>query len=314
MITFYKTFDGNVKEIDNLEVGCWVNVTAPKQEELEFLKTQLQIPDEFLMSSLDEEESSHIETEGDHTLIIIDMPYAEDEGNGVTAYYTMPIGIVMMKDYIVTISTKSNPVIASIAKGAVKNLNTAHRTQFVLHLLLRMSMLYLQYLKQIDKRSSALEKQLRVSMRNKELIQLLELEKSLVYFQTSLKSDEITLEKILRSRSIKLYEEDQDLLEDVIIEIKQAIEMSNIYLSILSGTMDAFASLISNNLNIVMKVLTSITIVMAIPEIIFSFYGMNIGFEGNAIPFAGTVWVPLVLTLALAGIVSIWLYKKGMFK
>ncbi|HHW46644.1 MAG TPA: magnesium transporter CorA family protein [Clostridiales bacterium] len=313
MITFYKTFDGIVKKIENLEEDCWVNVISPKKDELEFLKTQLQIPDEFLMSSLDEEESSHIETEGQHTLIIIDMPYAEDAGNGVTEYYTMPIGIVMMKGYIITISTKPNPVIESIAKGAIKNLNTAHRTQFVLHLLLRMSMLFLQYLKQIDKRSSALEKQLRVSMRNKELIQLLELEKSLVYFQTSLKSDEITLEKILRSRSIKLYEEDQDLLEDVIIEIKQAIEMSNIYLSILSGTMDAFASLISNNLNIVMKVLTSITIVMAIPEIIFSFYGMNIGLE-SALPFAGTVWVPLMLTVVIGLIVSVWLYKKGMFK
>lgn len=314
MITFYKTVDGILKKIDNLEMGCWINVVSPNAEDLEFLKNNLQVPNEFLMSSLDEEESSHIETEGEHTLIIIDIPYAESSENGTTVYYTVPIGIVMMKDYIITISTKSNQVINDIAGGLVKNINTAHRTQFVLFLLLRMSMRYLQYLKQIDKRSSTLEKQLRVSMRNKELIQLLDLEKSLVYFQTSLKSNEITLEKIMRSRSIKLYEEDQDLLEDVIIEIKQAIEMSNIYLSILSGTMDAFASLISNNLNIVMKVLTSITIVMAIPEIIFSFYGMNIGHDGNAIPFAGSIWVPLGLTLVLAVIVSVWLYKKDMFK
>ena len=154
-----------------------------------------------------------------------------------------------------------------------------------------------------------MEKQLHKSMRNKELFQLLELQKSLVYFSTSLKSNEVTLDKILRGRVLKLYEEDQDLLEDVLVEIKQAIEMCGIYSSILSGTMDAFASVISNNLNIVMKVLTSITIVMAIPTIIFSFYGMNV----DGLPFASNIWFPIALSLAAVAITGFALYKKDMF-
>ena len=154
-------------------------------------------------------------------------------------------------------------------KGVMTNL----KTHFVLHIMLRMATKYLQYLKQIDKISDHVERELRKSMKNQELIQLLDIEKSLVYFSSSLKADEVTLEKIMRGRYIKLYDEDQDLLEDVLIEIKQAIEMSSIYLNILSGTMDAFASVISNNLNIVMKVLASITLIISIPTVISGLYG-----------------------------------------
>ena len=157
-------------------------------------------------------------------------------------------------------------------KGVMTNL----KTHFVLHIMLRMATKYLQYLKQIDKISDHVERELRKSMKNQELIQLLDIEKSLVYFSSSLKADEVTLEKIMRGRYIKLYDEDQDLLEDVLIEIKQAIEMSSIYLNILSGTMDAFASVISNNLNIVMKVLASITLIISIPTVISGLYGMNV--------------------------------------
>ena len=179
---------------------------------------------------------------------------------------------------------------------------------FLLLTLLRIAARFLIYLKQIDKLSSTTESRLHQSMRNKELIQLLGLEKSLVYFSTSLKSDEVTLEKILRGRIIKLYEEDEDLLEDVLIEVKQAIEMCNIYSGILSGMMDAFASVISNNLNIVMKVLTAITIVMAIPNMVFSFYGMNV----SGLPFP-VWWVPIVISLIIAGIGTFILVKKDMF-
>ena len=276
MISYYKTVDGHMTQLEAYEKGCWINVCAPDENELHYLTERHDIPPEYLRSSLDEEESSHLETEDGQTLIIVDAPFAEKADESIT-YSTMPIGIMLTEQDLITVSLRDNPAVLEMADGVVKSANTTLRTQFVLHLLLRVATRFLQYLKQIDKRSSFTETELRKSMRNKELIQLLDLEKSLVYFQTSLKSNEITLEKMMRSRSIKLYEEDQDLLEDVLIEIKQAIEMTNIYLSILSGTMDAFASVISNNLNIVMKVLTSITIVMAIPTMIFSFYGMNIG-------------------------------------
>ncbi len=174
--------------------------------------------------------------------------------------------------------------------------------------MLRVAQRFLQFLKQIDKLSSSLEKQLRKSMKNKELINLLDVEKSLVYFSTSLKSDETTLEKLMRGKYIKLYEDDQDLLEDVLIEIKQSIEMSSIYLNILSGTMDAFASVISNNLNIVMKVLASVTIVISIPNIIAGFYGMNV--EG--LPLSQFFWFPILLSGIIMAVVAFILHKRDM--
>lgn len=312
MLSFYKSANGRIQQIPDYDAGCWINAVAPDEAERAALETRFHIRPEFLKSSLDEEESSHIENEDGDTLIMIDVPYSEKSEDGV-AYATMPVGIVITADAIATICLRDNPVLCEMADGFVKNVNPAHRTQFVLHLLLRMAARFLLYLKQIDKRSHLLETELRKSMRNKELVGLMDLEKSLVYFQTSLKSNEVTLEKILRSRYIKLYDEDQDLLEDVLIEIKQAIEMSDIYLSILSGTMDAFASVISNNLNIVMKRLTSITMVMAIPTMIFSFYGMNIGEGADALPFAGTIWIPLVLAVLLTAALGLLLYKKDMF-
>ncbi len=312
MISFYKTENRQMRRLDEFKDDCWINVVAPDAKEQEELETRFETPPEFLKAAMDEEESSRIDKEDGHTLIIIDVPYV-DKSNGNIIYTTMPVSIIMNERYIMTISLKDNPVLQEFSEGIVKNVNTNHRTQFVLYIMLRMSTRFLQYLKQIDKQSGYLEAQLRKSMRNRELIQLMDLQKSLVYFQTSLKPDEITLEKILRGRYIKLYDEDQELLEDVLIEIKQAIEMSNIYLSILSGTMDTFASVISNNLNIVMKVLTSITIVMAIPTMIFSFYGMNIGDFSGGLPGAATVWIPLGLALAITLIAGIILYRKDMF-
>ena len=209
---------------------------------------------------------------------------------------------------VITVCLKENPVISELAEGVVKGVHTNLKTQFVLHFVLRVATRYLQYLKQIDKISGHVEKELRKSMKNKELIQLLEISKSLVYFSSSLKADEITMEKMMRGRFIKLYEEDQDLLDDVIIELKQAIEMASIYLNILSGTMDAFASVISNNLNIVMKVLASITLIMSIPTIISGLYGMNVG----NIPIQN-FWFPVGLSVVMMLIAAFVLYKKKMF-
>ena len=267
----------------------------------------------FVRSALDEEESSRIEAEEDQTLVIVDVPVVDDsvtdsQEEKTILYTTMPIGIILAEKFVVTICQKEFAVIEQMENGAVKNLQTAQKTRFLLTILLRVASRFLLYLKQIDRISSSTEKQLHQSMRNKELIQLLGLEKSLVYFSTSLKSDEITMEKILRGRIIKLYDEDQDILEDVLIEIKQAIEMCNIYSGILSGTMDAFASIISNNLNIVMKILTSITILMAIPTMVSSFYGMNV--EGLPFP---VFWMPILLSVVLTILVAIALVKKGMF-
>ena len=313
MLNYFKTVDGRITRLSAPEDGCWVSAVAPDPQEVAYLVEELGLDSGFVRSALDEEESSRIEAEEDQTLVIVDVPVVDDsvtdsQEEKTILYTTMPIGIILAEKFVVTICQKEFAVIEQMENGAVKNLQTAQKTRFLLTILLRVASRFLLYLKQIDRISSSTEKQLHQSMRNKELIQLLGLEKSLVYFSTSLKSDEITMEKILRGRIIKLYDEDQDILEDVLIEIKQAIEMCNIYSGILSGTMDAFASIISNNLNIVMKILTSITILMVIPTMVSSFYGMNV--EGLPFP---VFWMPILLSVVLTILVAIALVKKGMF-
>lgn len=314
MLEFYKTFGTETKKIDKPEPGSWISAIAPTEEEKNYLIEEMGILPEFVKSSLDAEESSHIDYDEDYnqTLVIVDYPSAEEVEDGydknMLQFTTLPLGIVIMKGYVVTISLYENLNIDDMAQGRIKGVNTDLKTRFLLLLLLRISQRYLIYLRQIDRISSRTEQRLHKSMQNKELIQMLGLEKSLVYFSTSLKTDEITLNKIMRGKAIKLYDEDQDLLDDVLIEIHQAIEMCNIYSNILSGTMDAFASVISNNLNIVMKVLTVITIVMAIPNIIFSFYGMNVA----GLPFPQW-WFPTGLAIVACIIATIIFIKKDMF-
>ena len=305
MINFYKTVDNVVVKLDEPTQGCWISVVEPTDEEIRTLIDVYKLDSGFVKSSLDEEESSRVEIEDDQTLIIVDCAAAEKQAENTMLYVTMPMGIILTQDYVFTVSLKDNIVLSEMASGLIKNVYTNMKTRFVLQLLLRIATKFLQCLKQIDKISSQMEKQLHGSMKNKELIQLLELEKSLVYFSTSLKADDVTLEKIHRGRVIKLYEEDQDLLEDVLIEVKQAIEMSNIYSGILAGMMDAFSSIISNNMNISMKRLTIITIIMAIPTMVFSFYGMNT----TDLPLPVT-WFPFVLSLIATAIIAVILLRK----
>lgn len=304
MIKFYKTIENKITEIESPISGCWISVVDPTPQEIKELIDDYNLDSGFVKSSLDDEETSRIEREDDQTLIIVDTPVSEVDEEKTLLFYTVPIGIIITDEYVFTISLKQTRIIDEAVSGTVRNLSTSFKTRFVLQLLLRIITLFLIYLKQIDKISSRAEQELHDAMKNKLIMQLLELEKSLVYFSTSLKANEVTIEKIYRGRVIKLYDEDQDLLEDVLIEIKQAIDMSNIYSSILSSMMDAFSSVISNNLNIVMWRLTIITIIMAIPTMVYSFYGMNT--EG--LPMAVT-WFPSVLSVVLTLIVAILLLK-----
>ena len=307
MLSYYKTVDGQMMPLAACEPGCWIHCVAPTDEEISGLIRDFQIEPDFFRSALDEEESSHIDKEDESTLIVLDIPVVEKNGKHVT-YTTMPLGFIITEKNVITVSLRENPVLTEYQEGLVTGVQTNLKTRFILHVMLRIATRYLQYLKQIDKMSDQVEKLLRKSMKNAELIQLLDIEKSLVYFSSSLKANEITTEKIMRGRAIKLYEEDQELLEDVLIEIKQAIEMSNIHLNILSGTMDAFASVISNNLNIVMKVLASITLLISIPTVISSFYGMNV--DGMPVP---QFWFPVALAaVCMLGAFFI-LRKKDMF-
>lgn len=310
MISYLITSEsGTIKEIDEITKGCWMHLVAPTEDELSEVISQTGVDETFLRAALDDEETSRIEAEDGQTLIIMDLPMVDKTDKNQVIYSTVPIGVVLHGDYIITVCLKESIIINDIMEGKIRNIQTVYKTRFVLQFLFCVVSRFLQYLRQIDKLSKLVEKQLHKSMKNKELIQLLDLEKSLVFFSTSLNANEMTLKKIMRGNIIKLYEEDEDLLEDVLIETKQAIEMANIYSSILSGTMDAFASVISNNLNIVMKVLTSITILMTIPNIVFSFYGMNVA----SLPLAGFWWFPLGLSVLIALVTGVVLAKKGLF-
>lgn len=304
MIKFYMTKNGLINEIAAPETGCWISVVEPTEDEVRTLIEDYGLDSGFVKSSLDEEESSRIEKEDDQTLIIVDTPVSSVDNDETLLFYTLPIGIILTEDYVFTISLKSTRIVSEAMNGSIRNLATQMKTRFVLQLLLRIITLFLLYLKQIDKISSSAEQELHNAMQNKLIMQLLELQKSLVYFSTSLKANDVTIEKINRGRVLKLYDEDEDLLDDVLIEIKQAIEMSNIYSTILSSMMDAFASVISNNLNIVMWRLTVITILMAIPTIVYSFYGMNT----TGLPFANTLF-PTVFSIVLTLIVGFMLMK-----
>jgi len=302
LVNYYRSIEGKIREIENAEAGCWISLINPTETEISDIEDDMGIDRDYIRAALDEEEPSRIESDDGITLIVVDYPVAEqqdDDHDNTLQYYTTPMSIIITDKNVITVSAKENAVLDELSKGIVKGIQPNLRTRFVFTILLRIAARYLQYLKQIDKLSNYVEGKMYLSMKNKGLIQLLGLEKSLVYFSTSLKSNEAVLEKLMRGRYLKLYEEDQDLLDDVLIEVKQAIEMTNIYSNILNGTMDTFASIISNNLNIIMKRMTTITIILTMPTIVFSFYGMNLGDAANDLPLAN-VWFPIVLSVALA--------------
>lgn len=310
MLQIFKTIDGRLIEQEEITEGAWVHLVDPEKEELNRIAAELGIEMDYLTAALDEEESPRVESDDGQTLIIVDMPIVQPDGR-TFVYDTIPLGIIHSERAIVTVCLKESTIIDNFIDGRVRGFSTNKKTRFILQILFRNASRFLQHLKQIDKASTLVENELHRSMKNRELIQMLKLEKSLVYFSTSLTGNEVVMEKLLKFDYVKKYPEDTDLLEDVIIENKQAIEMCNIYRDILSGTMDAFASVISNNLNIVMKMLASITIVMAIPTIVSSFFGMNTGvpFEGQMYGF----WIAMGIALLLSGVTAFILWKKKMF-
>lgn len=313
MIRIFKTDNGVIRQLDEPETGCWIALTDPTATEILEIAEQYDIDPDHLRAPLDEEERSRIETEDNYNLVLVDIPVIEERSEK-DWYVTIPLGIIMGSDIIITVCLEETPILSAFMDGRVRDFHTYMKTRFVLQVLYKNASQYLQYLRIIDKKSDAIGENLHKSQRNQELIELLELEKSLVYFTTSLRSNEVVLEKLMKNERIKKYPEDTELLEDVIIENKQAIEMANIYSGILSGTMDAFSSIISNNLNLVMKFLTTVTIVMSIPTMVSSFYGMNVNSVG--MPFANHPMgflIVLIFSIVLSAIVA-WIFsKKDLF-
>lgn len=310
MIKIFKTVGDVTSEIPEMNDGTWVYMVNPTPEEIERVRLFYNVDEGHMKAALDEEESPRIDVEDESTLFIIDVPIPMDDPSG-RLYGTIPIGIIIAKEAIITICTQDIKILTDFIKGRMKGFYTFKKTRMILQIMYKVATYFLLYLKQIDRASEKVERELHKSMKNKELIQLLSLEKSLVYFNTSLRANDIVFGKMLRLEAVKKYPDDKELLEDVIIENKQAMEMANLYSNILNGTMDAFASVISNNLNIVMKILTSITIVMAIPTIVASFFGMNVPvpFTTNPLGF----WIIIMITFILSVIAALIMLKKQLF-
>ncbi len=314
MIRYFLSENEKLTVLSVPQKGCWVSVVAPDEQELISVAGNFQVDMDVLRAALDADERSRIDTDEGYTMILVNIPTLEEHSDK-ELYSTVPLSIVITDTAIITVCSEETPILRALEQGKIRVFRTQMKSRFILQLLYRIDTLYLQYLRNIDKKSDEVEEKLHKSTKNSELIELLKLEKSLVYFTTALRSNEAVLEKLLRTELIKKYPEDAELLEDVIVENKQAIEMASIYSGILSGMMDAFASVISNNLNIVMKLLAIVTIVMAIPTMIFSAFGMNVNTAG--MPFAPSPWGFLIIigiTVVLSIITALAFSKMKLFK
>ena len=301
-------------DIEDMEKGCWIDIVAPSTEELDEIAEATQISRDFLTAALDREEKARTEVDEEQLLVVIDIPFFRSNKD----YDTMPLGIIVTKDVIVTVCLESNAVTSGFNARTYKIFSTYKKTRFLFQILYKSATLYLKYIRNIMRRTDDLEAHLRQAMENSKLFSMLDLQKSLTYFTTSLRSNYMVTEKLLRLRTttqtqplIKLYDEDQELLDDVIIEYKQAIEMVEMYSHILQSMMEVFASIISNNLNLVMRFLASVTIILSIPTLISGLWGMNV-----PVPFAEATFgffIVFGITCLVSLLAGFWLWKKHMF-
>ncbi|NYT07050.1 MAG: magnesium transporter CorA family protein [Methanomicrobiales archaeon] len=309
-MTIYRSVQNGLETIKDYESGAWVHVVSPTPQEIEALVARFTIPPDFLTDPLDVDERARVEREEGNTLILLRTPRREADEADIP-FTTLPVGIILTQGLIITVSLMEADVVQEILSGRVRNLSTGDRTRFVLTLFVRTSLLFLRYLKEINRMTGSIEKDLHIALRNIQLIRLLNMEKSLVFFITSLRSNALMLEKFNTSGCMRMDEDDRDIFEEVVIENKQAIEMANIYTSILSGTMDAYASIISNNLNVVIKLLTTVTIILMIPTLVASIYGMNVELPFQHNPFAFLIIVAISTLLSAIGIGIFW--RKQFF-
>ena len=312
MLRYFKNNEFVLEKLDEAVPNCWIDAVNPNAEEKYFL-ISLGIPLDFITYALDIDERSRIDEEDNGvTLIVVRIPYFLGEKEDIP-YVTIPLGIILTDKYIVTVCTKQTDIIELFASGKSAKLSTTKRNRFALQILMRATTNYLDDVRAINKIVDGLEDKLYASMRNNELLDLLKYQKSYVYFSQALKQNELTLYRLSKLTLFKRYEDDKDLIEDVIVENTQAIDMTNISSSILSSLMDAFASVISNNLNGVMKVLAVVTIIMSIPNVVTGFFGMNINFPEliQTHPITG-VGVLIVILVSIVVAVFIFLKKKWL--
>ena len=312
MLKVYKTMqvEKKIKKVKRIVTDSWIELTSPTNDEIDKVVEKTNVDKDLILKMLDDEERPRVEQSGNAILIVIDTPYLEhDESNN---YKTYPLGIIITdNNYVITITSKRLDLLNDFKKNKVKNFRTAKKTRFLIQILLKTANYYLRDLKKIYANIDKTEQILKKSTENKELITLLEIEKTLVYFITSLKANDTVLEKLSKGTMLPLYEGDLDLLEDATIENKQAIEMSTIYRDILSSITDTYANIVSNNLNYIMKFLAGATIVLSIPTMISSFLGMNVPL-GSISNYDNAFILILLVSVVISIVVAIILKKKNM--
>ena len=312
MLRVFKTSDdGTLEKLKNIETNTWIDLVEPTEEEIKEVVEKTDIPANLLIKLLDSDEVARIEKEDDATLIIIDVPYVIDK-KIKNKYSTLPLGIISYKNYLVTIAVKETEVVQDVMENRVKSVFTMKKSRFLIQILHRVATLYLKYLKEINLEIEAKEKNLINATNNKYLLQLMNIQKSLVYFVTSLKSNDIILEKLEKGNLIEFYEEDMDVLEDAIIENRQGIETSLIYREIVASLQETYSGVISNNLNEIMKFLAGITIVFSIPTMIASFMGMNVPLGVLANNDYSFMFI-MSISIFSAFVIALILKKKDMF-
>ncbi len=312
MINIYRTDDRIISEIDQYMAGAWVKLTAPTLEECAEISDRFHMDIADVRAALDDEESSRINLEDDYTLILVDIPSAEMRNNR-HSYTTIPLGILIAEDVVITVCAEETAVLRSFVEQRVRDFSTKKQMRFTYQVLYNACMVYQSLLRSIDRKRTEIEERIDKNTEDVDLIDLHELESNLVYFATSLRANGVVLDRLTRYGRLRQYSEDQELLEDVIIENRQAIEMTQIYRDIINGTRELMSTVINNRLNNVMKYLAAITIVMSIPTIISGLWGMNVG--GKWMPFSSTPHgfaIICLSTLLLCVFVMLWLRKKKM--
>jgi len=308
MLTIYKTTEQGLEQLESIANGAWVKAIDPTPEEIQQL-VDWGIDADYINYSLDLDEMPRLERDEDYTFILIRIPHSQP--NSDIPYATIPLGILIKGNMIVTICRYEKEMFKVLANGKYRLLKTGKRYRFALYIFLETATRYLMHLREINRMTEAIEDKLQQSTRNREVLELLKYQKSLTYFATALRSNEVMMERVQRTQIFNYYEEDQDLLEDVLTENQQAIQMTNINTEILSSMMDAFASIISNNLNGVMKALAAITIIINVPAVVAAFYGMNVKLPGEEHSLA--FLMVLGVSLALTAIATFIFYKRDWF-
>lgn len=305
MIAIWKSTDLGLQPMETLADGAWVNLVDPGMDDLHDLAREYDIPADFLSAPLDVHELARTEREAHTTLIIMRVPYHQGEESDIP-YNTVPLGIILNERVIITICKFDLAIIDDLVYGKVRGLLTTKRNRFVLRLLLSVAAQYLFNLRKINAAVEEIEDRLQASLRNRELLELLKYQKSLTYFTTALKSNELMLNRLQKSRMFSRYEEDEDLLEDAMTEIAQAISMTQISGEILTQMTDTFASMISNNLNVVMKFMAAVTIILALPTLISSIFGMNVDLPWQGHEYAFGIAMGIAVALTLSVILIFW--------